>query len=376
MRSRYRAAIDRRPLPFREILAPFVVTRVAVVLVAAAAAATIPRGIACRPCDLSSSVIVNALTRWDGGWYLSVARDGYSYAPGVPSNVTFSPLLPLLMRAGAAVAGRADDLALLVAGLVVVAAALLVALAYLLALGRLEVGDAAARRACLYLLIFPTTVILTALYPTSLFIAAAAGTLVEARRGRWLLAGTLAALGALARPFGVALVVPLVVEALRDRSRRRAGQLIAPLLPLAAFAGWQLYLYRVSGDALVFLHAQQTYGRRPSLPLQEVTDLLDPGAYGTPWIAAAMLAVMTVLVVASWRVLRAPTAAATTALFLATLSSGTLTSFPRYALDAFPALLVLGAVGVHRAIHLGYLTIATGLSVLLTAMFASWYWIG
>jgi hypothetical protein len=65
-----------------------------------------------------------------------------------------------------------------------------------------------------------------------------------------------------------------------------------------------------------------------------------------------------------------------TVLVVAALSSGTVTSFPRYALAIFPAFLALGALGRRRGVHLGYLAGATALAVTLTAMFASWFWIG
>jgi hypothetical protein len=39
------------------------------------------------------------LSRWDAGWYVEIARDGYRYEPGVPSNAAFFPLYPLLIRA-------------------------------------------------------------------------------------------------------------------------------------------------------------------------------------------------------------------------------------------------------------------------------------
>lgn len=362
---------------FRGIVGPYLLTRAIVLVVALVAAAQVPFGVACDPCDLSSSSVINALTRWDAGWYLSIARDGYSYTPGVLSNVTFSPLLPALMRGTTAIAGRVDDTSLLVAGLVVVNLALLVALAYLVALGRRELGEDAARRAGLYLLVFPTTVFLSVLYPTSLFLAAAAGTVFEARRGHWWRAGLLAALGTLARPFGIALVVPLVVQALVDGSLRARGRVLAAMgLPVAAFLLWQAYLYRVTGDPLVYLHAQAVYGRRPSLPFGEVGALLDPATYGFPWLVGGIFVLVSALVVASWRVLHPATAACGTAILLGALSSGTLTSFPRYALVVFPAFLVLGALGTNRAFHVACVAISASLSLLLTAMFASWYWIG
>ena len=32
------------------------------------------------------------LSRWDAGWYVEIARDGYHYEPGTPSNAAFSAL--------------------------------------------------------------------------------------------------------------------------------------------------------------------------------------------------------------------------------------------------------------------------------------------
>lgn len=361
----------------RDVVLPFALTRAALVAVALLAATSVPFGAACQPCDLSPHPWLNALSRWDGEAYLSIARDGYSFEPGTRSNVAFAPLLPMLMRGLAALAGRADDDSLLIAGFIVVNAALLIGLVYLVALGRMELDEEAARRAVLYLLVFPTTVFLTALYPESLFLALAIASVFEARRGRWWSAGALAALGSLARPFGVVLVIPLALERiLQRRSGRRPGpELVALAMPFAAFLGWQAYLDRISGDPLLFLTAQQAYGRRPSPPWEGVLDLFDPSVYGDPWLVLGVLGAATALVIGSWRLLRPSTAACGTAIFLVTLSSGTLTSFPRYALALFPGFLVLGLLGRHRAIHVGYLAVASLLSALLTAMFAAWYWV-
>lgn len=348
------------------------------VMVGLLATARVPFGHPCRPCDLSSSALLTAFSRWDSRWYLSIARDGYSYSPSAQSNVTFSPLLPMLMRGLAGATGRVDDDTLLLAGLVVANVALIVGLAYLVALARLELDERAAQRSALYLLIFPTTVFLSAVYPESLFLACAVATVLEARRGRWWLAGTFAALGTLARPFGIVLVIPLAVQIVADRARGplRPAHVSGILLPVVAFLTWQAYLYRVSGDALVFLHGELQWSQRPTVPVRSITDLLDPAVYGDPWIVAGALILMTICVALSWRLLHPATAAYGAAMLLAVVSSGTLTSFPRYALAIFPAFLVLGALGRRRPVHLGYVGTAGALSIVLTAMFATWYWIG
>lgn len=86
---------------------------------------------ACGACGLTSSPLLNALSRWDGSWYVQIAREGYSYEQGVRSSVAFFPVFPLLTRAVAQLIGRVDDTTLVIAGIVVANGALVVALAYL-----------------------------------------------------------------------------------------------------------------------------------------------------------------------------------------------------------------------------------------------------
>lgn len=368
-------------MTLREVLAPFVLTRALLIGIAVLAAISIPYGVACRPCDLSEVPVLNALGRWDAEAYVRIAREGYVPAASASEHSTaaFTPLLPLLMRGLAAVAGRSDDDALLAAGILATNAALLVGLVFLVRLGRMELDarDAgSARRAALYLLVFPTSILLSAAYAESLFLAFGVASLVEARAGRWWLAGALGALAALSRVFGLALVVPLAVErVLQHRQGRRVGiDVLAVIAPLLGFAGWQAYVVSVGGP--LYLEAETAFGRRAAAPWDALTGLFDPAQYGQPWIVLTTLVLMTVLVALSWRVLHPTTAACGTALLLAAASSGTLTSFPRYALAMFPAFLVLGWLGRHRAIHVAYLALATLLAVVLTAMWAAWYWIG
>jgi len=364
----------------RDVIVPFVLTRAALAVIATVAAANVPPGVACDPCDLSSVPLVNALSRWDGGAYLEIARDGYSHTPDAGSNVTFSPLLPILMRGLAALTGRADDDRLLAAGLVISNVSLVVGLVYLVGLGRLEVGIDAGRRAAVYVLVFPTTVFLSAVYPESLFLALATGTLFEARRSRWRRAGALASLAALARPFGMLLVLPLAAEALVQRRRGTAigatTLAVALSAPVTAFLAWQLFLYASTGDPLAFLTAQASYGRRPSGPWEAVVGLGDPSLYSFPWLVLAMFVGSVVLVVSSWLMLSPSTAVYGTTMLIAMASSGTLSSFPRYALTLAPGCLALGALGRRRPIHLASVAISTALAGLLTAMFAAWYWVG
>ena len=92
------------------------------------------------------------------------------------------------------------------------------------------------------------------------------GAMYAARTRHWYLAGVAGAAAALSRPYGVLISIPLVVEYLRqnlgaprDLLRLHAAAL---LLPGIALLGWLGYLNSLTGDPLVFVHAQAAWNQQ------------------------------------------------------------------------------------------------------------------
>ena len=354
----------------RAVLVPFLLTRALVAAVALAATTLVPPSAICRnACDASSIAILNVAARWDGDPYLTIAREGYS-ADNV-SLVAYFPLYPFLMRLGGALFGSDD--AFLAAGLVISNLALFAALVYLARLVMLDHDAKTATRAAVYLLVFPTTVFLSVVYAESLFLLLAIAAMYHARRRDWLLAGALAALAALTRPFGAVVALPIAIEALRRPIAFRG--LAATLLAPATFFAWLAVLWLITGDPRALLTAQAQWGGRPGLSLQAFADLFDPAVYSFPYFVIAFTVLIGALAVVSWRVLRPSLAAYATAVFLVAISTGSLTSAPRYYLAVFPAFIAL-AVIAPAWLGRAYVALGVTIGMLLTAMFAQWYWIG
>src|SRR2546425_40112 len=355
-------------------LATWAITRALVAFTALAALSLFPIATPCgASCHLSTVPLLDAASRWDGGWYLGIAREGYGHAEGAQTDLAFFPLYPALMRAIGMLGGSSDD-AYLAAGVLVSNAALLLAV---IVLGRLVTVDHEATIAAAsvaLLLVFPTTVIFSAVYAESLFLLCAVATLYFARTGRPTAAGVTAAFAALTRPFGVLIAVPLAFELAAQRRRDLAGTL-SVAVPVAAFLVWMAVLWRMTGDPLAFFSAQAAYGRSATVPLQAFTDLFDPAAYGNPLFIVAFGGLVAILVALSWRSLRTSLAVYGTVFLLAALSSGTLTSLLRYVLAIFPAFVVLATVRSPWVRRI-YLVGASVSAVLFSAMFALWYWIG
>lgn len=160
---------------------------------------------------------------FDSGYYLWIAHDGYAGADTLHSatNWAFFPLYPLLVHLAATPFGSNWTLYYVMACLVSTLAAL-VASIYLYKLTEMELGERVAGRAVLYLLLFPMSFYLFAIYPESLFLALTISSIYYARLRRWGLAGLLGGLAALTRPTGIVLLVPLAWEYWQWRSEQFA----------------------------------------------------------------------------------------------------------------------------------------------------------
>jgi hypothetical protein len=238
---------------------------------------------------------LGVLESWDAHWYRLVASDGYVLVPGRQSDPAFFPLFPLLLRGA-----HALGLGYATAGIALSNLAFLVALVAVHALSRDLFGDTLARRATIYLAVFPLGYVFSMVYPESLVLAAIATSALAAERGRWAIAGGCAAAAALARPEGLFVGLPLLMLAWRQRRlltpAGRGLALGAVLAPAAALASFPLYLDRVLHDPLAWSQAQRAWGRRFS-PLGFVHAFANLGHAlgGNEWLTRDVVAALAYL---------------------------------------------------------------------------------
>jgi hypothetical protein len=324
--------------------------------------------------------LVGVWQRWDACWYSKIAIHGYE--PGT-SSTAFFPLLPLLMRAGSVV--TAGDVAL--AGLIVNAVALIVAFTGLWQLARADFDAEVAGRTVFYIAIFPAAFFLWAPFTEAIFLACAVWAILSARRGDWALTALAGLLGALARPLGVLLVLPLAWEAalaLRARSRRwwsgsdRPGigdlrPLIAAAAPLVAFAGFVWYTSAFVGQTP--FAAQAMWGNDLHLPWETVIAAWNWAIERHDAVEMVNLAALLLFACLFFAGIRRLPASYTLyvlpqiMLISARLQPTPLTSTTRYALVLFPVFVVLALAGRRPRLHAAWVILSLLFLGLLTALF-------
>lgn len=211
-----------------------------------------------RPPDMPGVAPLDALVRWDAGWYGEIALHGYWLRPGEQSPVAFFPLYPLAIRALAAL-----GLNRWVAASLVSLASTAVVLAVFLRWARAR-APSVARHAWWLLALYPLAEYLYGVaYSDALFLALVVSAFTALEEDRPGLATLLGALATACRPVAPAVVVGLVARSLERRWR--AGQPVRPVdlapalagLGLAAYMG---YLGVTFGDPLAFAHVQGAPG--------------------------------------------------------------------------------------------------------------------
>src|SRR2546422_1100683 len=143
--------------------------------------------------------------RWDSDFFLRIAQNGYDGA-----SAAFHPLYPALIAG----LGRVFFGHYILAGLVISLLCCLGSFVLLHHLASKHLDADGARRAVLYLAVFPMALFLQAVYSESVYLLLVLAAFLLAERGRWLGAGAATGLALLTPPFGVALPPSLSMRAL------------------------------------------------------------------------------------------------------------------------------------------------------------------
>lgn len=326
---------------------------------------------------------LRGLHNWDAGWYLRIAVFGYDRM-----SIVFFPLFPLLIR------GLSEllHIAPLAAGLLVSNLSFLAAIYAFLVLMREDgVPGDTARRAALFLVLFPTSFFFSAVYTESLFLALSLGAFVCARRGQWLIACLLAGLTALTRNPGMLLIPALGWEYLMQKKERGERvdlkALYMVLIPLL-FGTFILYQKVRFGDPLAFVHTDslRAWGRLTTVtgwPIFLTAKYLLHPNFVYWWFLQLddFLATIFTLVflIMGAKQLRQSYLVYAALSFLMPLStyikSEPLTSMPRYIIIIFPLFMVLARKVRSPGAQIYLVAVFSALFLLFCVLYINGFWV-
>jgi len=312
----------------------------------------------------STSVsVTDALTSWDGLWYLAVVRDGYP--DQIPADVNFEqmearaaffPLFPGAVRAVDSVLPGGDTIAALVLnGVLGALAVLLVGL-----LAREVADERVAGRAMVLFAIFPGSFVLSFAYAEALMIVFAGACLLFLRDERWVLAGFAAMLTTATRPNGIAIIAACAVAAfLAIRRNRDWSSLAAPLLAPIGFIGFMLYVDSEAGERGAWFRVQREAwdeGLSFGWTAVELTFEFFTGPFESPTgaLTVACLGATAFMAWASIRVgLPWEWLAYSAVIIMMVLLPDTVTIRPRFVLAAFPLFIGVAAWWPDKCVERG-----------------------
>lgn len=319
---------------------------------------------------------------WDGGWYLEIVQKGYFFlGPETQSNIVFFPFYPFLGKILTAIF-HSDLLSLFLISNV----SFFFLLLFMFKIAKKEFDDITARKAIIYLAIFPISFIFSSLYSESLFIALVVAAFYCALRKRWHLSVGLASLASLTRITGILILPALYLLQRQQRATKKIWLLFIPLLaPLSFF----IYLGIMTKDPLAYftLHSS-AWGHQLQWPWEPTLNLLSffqqqaQTSYGFALALFNLSAIFIFLylLVLSWKNLPRYLFVYVGLVYLLAFSTGIpmypLDSKIRYLLPAFPVFLTLAQLSKkYWWIEVGYLFYSALFFAPLALHFFAGHWV-
>jgi hypothetical protein len=344
------------------------------------------------PWRIHENELINLPARWDTGWYLMVANDGYYWRPARvmhQQNIAFFPAFPMMMRYASLFLGRE----MVWTGVLISWASFFGAVVYLFRFTRERFGDDTAGAAIALLACYPFALYFSAAYTESLFLLTLVGACYHFERSELWKAGCWGLLAGLTRPNGCLLSIVLALMAVRPLWPLALGRMrwqdwagVADRIAVAALPGigmliYSTYIYFLTGNPLQWTQQNAAWGRvYRSLDLfvaDQAQAIGDHGLYSfaaTRTVDVLHLSAVIFIVATVWPVFRRigfPYAVMILINVFPPLLMGGLISMGRVTSVLFPAFVWL-ALAIPRAHRVAWLAGFAMLQAICAALFFTW----
>lgn len=295
---------------------------------------------------------------WDSGWYLDIARNGFSQTleSDLPkrtccgqSNLGFFPLYPLLMKWVGVLIGSNYVAGVLISNLSLIGSAFI-----LYKLVEKESGVDAGKRAVKYLFLFPTGFILSGVFSESLFLFFLLLTFYFAHKKNWFLSGVAGYFLALTKLAGALAFIPLIFEYLRqkkfDFKKIKPNILYLSLIPLGTLSFFT-YTFLAFGNFFAYLEANSHWGETLANPLSVLVTFLISGNSSLIIIALFIIVEFVVLLYFRKKISSAFFLLAILLLLFSSMAGvQRIVSLPRHSTFLFPLFIILAKLSQEKKI--------------------------
>src|SRR5690349_7212081 len=344
-----------------------------------------------------SNELLDLPGRWDTGWYLTIATEGYQYFPNAAAdfqqNIAFFPAFPMSMRYLSVLFGRQT----LWTGVGISIVSFYLALVYFLRLSRdLLKDEEQSVTAVMLLAAYPFAVFFSAAYTEGLFLLTLMGAVYHFHKNQLWRAALWGCACGLTRPNGSLLSIVLAMMAIApmwDAVRWRpilppppgwpaiVRRIIAAGSPGYGMLLFSAFIWRLTGNPFMWTIQNVAWGRTyrslDSLVSDRVGFIASNGLYSyasTQTIDLFYSLAVLLALVAVWPVYRRfglPFAAFILITILPPMSAGGLLSMGRVTSVLFPVFLWMGAAVPARHRQAWIVTFAL-LQGFVAVMFFTW----
>ena len=376
--EKVKAWYNRIPYSLKIAILVALVAKLAIYIVgyAAAYSTALGQGYSTEP----SGLFLNMFNHWDGPHYLYLAQYGYTNQ-GDPANfIVFFPFYSLLVRL---ITFNFNYVAL--SGLIVSNVASIIAVIYLFKLAKLDYSDSIAKKAVLFLCVFPTAYFMSAPFTEAVFIALVIASLYYARNANWAAAGFLGCLSALTRIGGLVLLPALMVEYFHQRGWKFKApdrKILFLFLPAVGFLVYLGINYVVMGDFFSFMTIQRVHFYETLDPISGLIGAWNwpshsvyPDSVTIGYAQIIFAAFGLVMVTAALKLkLRASYQVYMLLTWMLTVSTSFWISVPRYVLAMFPMFFVLALVSTKKPVTFAILAVSGVGLFFFTWLFGTGAW--
>jgi hypothetical protein len=323
---------------------------------------------------------MNQFTRWDSPHYIDISKNWYVNHGEQRFFIVFFPLYPILIRLSTVDLDYINLSALLVSNI-----SSIIGFTYLFKHAKLDFDDDVAKRAVLYLSVFPTAYFLSAPYTEGLFFALTTASIYYARSAKWPLAGILSLFAALTRLAGLLLLPVLFVEYFHQKEWKLRRIDLNTFWTTLALIGFSIYLNinnQVFGNPFMFIHYQQNHWYNTIDPLlgltrawgwattatfpENITIGVAPLAFGIVGLLA-ILAGLKLHLHLSYNLYMLLT-------WLLSISTSWWISVPRYVLAMFPMFILFGLLANRDIVNRALILCSSGALCFFAVLFAMGQW--